>query len=192
MIYLELFLGFLIVGCFSFGGAYGAIPLIKDVVLSYGWASDEMFTYFVAVSESTPGPIMVNLATYIGSSQGGFWGAIIATLAVVMPSFLIIVLIVTVLKKVLDYPFVQACLNAIGPCVIGIIFATGIAMIGENILPEWRKNLMGGVFLEVDFMALLIMAVLLLVSYVYKKKKKKPLPPIRLIMVAAVLGMIFY
>ncbi|MBR5127964.1 MAG: chromate transporter, partial [Roseburia sp.] len=67
MIYFELFLGFLIVGCLSFGGAYGAIPLIRDVVMSYGWVSEEMFAYFVAVSESTPGPIMVNLATYVGS-----------------------------------------------------------------------------------------------------------------------------
>ena len=99
MIYLELLLGFLIVGCFSFGGAYGAIPLIREVVLAYGWVSEEMFTYFVAVSESTPGPIMVNLATYVGSSQGGFLGALIATTAVVTPAFLIILLIVTILKK---------------------------------------------------------------------------------------------
>ena len=69
MIYLDLFLGFLKVGCFAFGGAYGAIPLIRDVVMSYGWLRDEMLTYMIAVSESTPGPIMVNLATYIGSNQ---------------------------------------------------------------------------------------------------------------------------
>ena len=88
MIYIELFLGFLKVGCFAFGGAYGAIPLIRDVVLTYGWIDEEMLTYMIAVSESTPGPIMVNLATYIGSNQAGFLGAVIATLAVVTPSFL--------------------------------------------------------------------------------------------------------
>lgn len=86
MIYLNLFLGFLRVGCFAFGGAYGAIPLIRDVVLSYGWLNEDTLTYMIAVSESTPGPIMVNLATYIGSSQGGLWGSIIATLAVILPS----------------------------------------------------------------------------------------------------------
>ena len=64
---LNLFLGFLKVGCFSFGGAYAAIPLIRDTVLSYGWLNDELLTYMIAVSESTPGPIMVNLATYIGA-----------------------------------------------------------------------------------------------------------------------------
>lgn len=73
MIYLDLFAGFLKVGCFAFGGAYGAIPLIRDVVMSYGWLNDDMLTYMIAVSESTPGPIMVNLATYVGSSQGASW-----------------------------------------------------------------------------------------------------------------------
>ena len=88
MSYLNLFLGFLKVGCFAFGGAYGAIPLIRDVVMSYGWLTDEALTYMIAVSESTPGPIMVNLATYVGSSQAGLMGAVIATSAVILSSFL--------------------------------------------------------------------------------------------------------
>ena len=82
MIYLELLWGFLKVGFFAFGGAYGAIPLIRDVILSYGWLSDDELTYMIAVSESTPGPIMVNLATYVGSSKAGLPGALLATLAV--------------------------------------------------------------------------------------------------------------
>ena len=97
MILLELFIGFLKVGCFAFGGAYGAIPLIRDVVLSYGWLDDEMLTYMIAVSESTPGPIMVNLATYVGSSQDGVLGSLVATLAVVLPSFIIILLVTALL-----------------------------------------------------------------------------------------------
>ena len=102
MIYLDLFLGFLKVGCFAFGGAYGAIPLIRDVVMSYGWLSDEMLTYMIAVSESTPGPIMVNLATYIGSRQACFLGAVIATVAVVLPSFLVNELLTSILKTPLE------------------------------------------------------------------------------------------
>jgi chromate transporter len=82
MIYLDLLLGFLRVGCFAFGGAYGAIPLIREVVLSYGWISEEALANMIAVSESTPGPIMVNMATYIGSTAGGFAGALVATTAV--------------------------------------------------------------------------------------------------------------
>ena len=77
MIYLELLAGFLKVGCFAFGGAYGAIPLIRDIVLSYGWLNDEMLTYMIAVSESTPGPMMVNLATYVGSEKAGILGSLI-------------------------------------------------------------------------------------------------------------------
>ena len=98
MIYWDLFFGFLRVGCFAFGGAYGAIPLIREVALSYGWLDDEAISYMIAVSESTPGPIMINLATYVGSSQAGLWGAVLATLAVVLPSFLIILLAMAVLK----------------------------------------------------------------------------------------------
>ena len=101
MIYLELLIGFLKVGFFAFGGAYGAIPLIRDVVLSYEWISDEMLTYMIAVSESTPGPIMINLATYVGSSQAGLLGALIATSAVILPSFVIILVIMVLLKKIL-------------------------------------------------------------------------------------------
>ena len=107
MIYLDLFLGFLKVGCFAFGGAYGAIPLIRDVVLSYGWFTDETLTYMIAVSESTPGPIMVNLATYVGSSQAGFVGAFIATVSVVLPSFLIILVITAVLKTILKNKYIK-------------------------------------------------------------------------------------
>ena len=90
MIYLELILGFLEVGCFSFGGAYAAIPLIRDVVLKYGWMEEETLLYFIGVCESTPGPIMINLATYVGSSQAGILGALLATTMVVLPAFLII------------------------------------------------------------------------------------------------------
>ena len=132
MIYFDLFIGFLKVGLFAFGGAYGAIPLIRDVVLSYDWIEDEMLTYMIAVSESTPGPIMVNLATYVGSSQAGFRGALIATTAVVLPSFIIILLIMVLLKKLLKNPYVQAVLRGLKPCIIGIILATGIFMILQH------------------------------------------------------------
>jgi len=185
MIYLELLLGFLLVGCFSFGGAYGAIPLIKEVVMAYGWVSEDMFAYFVAVSESTPGPIMVNLATYVGSSQGGLLGAVIATTAVVTPAFLIILLIVTILKKALNNPYVQAVLKGIEPCIIGIIFATGVTMMIENLVPDFKN-------FSVDIVAVIITAVLLAVSVVYKKIRKKPFSPIMLILTAAVLGIFLY
>ena len=121
MICLSLFLGFLKVGLFAFGGAYGAIPLIRDVVLSYGWLDGEMLAYMIAVSESTPGPIMVNLATYVGSSQAGLPGAVIATSVVVLPSFIIILLITALMKTALKNPYVQAVLRGLKPYIAGII-----------------------------------------------------------------------
>ena len=185
MIYLELFLGFLKVGCFAFGGAYGAIPLIRDVVLSYGWLSDEMLTYMIAVSESTPGPIMVNLATYIGSSQAGFAGALLATTAVVLPSFVIILLVTALLKTALKNKYVQAVLRGLKPCVIGIVLATGAAMVLGNCL--------GTVFApSVNLQAVIITAVLLAAMAGCKFLAKKKLSPILLIVLSAVAGMVVY
>ena len=185
MIYLDLFLGFLKVGCFAFGGAYGAIPLIRDVVMSYGWLSDEMLTYMIAVSESTPGPIMVNLATYIGSSQAGFLGAVIATLAVVLPSFLIILSVTALLKTALKNKYVQAVLRGLKPCVIGIVLATGIYMM--------MGNCFGTLFaIKVNVRSLIITVLLFASMFGYKYFAKKKLSPILLIVISAIAGIIVY
>lgn len=192
MIYLELFLGFLKVGCFAFGGAYGAIPLIRDVVLSYGWLSDETLTYMIAVSESTPGPIMVNLATYVGSSQAGFWGAVLATTAVVLPAFLIILLVAALLKNVIKNKYVQAVLRGLKPCVIGIVLATGIYMVIDNCFLDNADTNAANVWSNVDFRAVAITLLLFGVMFVYRKLRKKKLSPILLILISAVLGMAAY
>jgi len=146
-----------------------------------------MFAYFVAVSESTPGPIMVNLATYVGSSQGGFLGAVVATTAVVAPSFLIILLVVAVLKNVLKNPYVKACLEGIKPCVIGIIFATGISMIVKNMVPAATMQ-----EINVDVTAVAITMILIAISTIGQKRSKKPVTPIQMILLAAVFGMLLY
>lgn len=185
MIYLDLFLGFLKVGCFAFGGAYGAIPLIRDVVMSYGWLSDEMLTYMIAVSESTPGPIMVNLATYIGSSQAGFWGAVAATLAVVLPSFLIILLVMALLKTSLKNKYVQAVLRGLKPCVTGIVLGTGIYMVFSNCFGKVSA-------VSMNIPAIIVTVLLVAIMFIYKKVAGKKLSPIMLIITAAFLGMGIY
>ena len=185
MIYFDLLIGFLKVGLFSFGGAYGAIPLIRDVVLSYGWIGDETLTYMIAVSESTPGPIMVNLATYVGSSQAGFPGALIATAAVVLPSFIIILLIMALLKKALKNPYVQAVLRGLKPCMVGIILATGVFMI--------LQHLGGGAGeFSVDATALIITLALAGVYFGSRKVLKKGISPIGLICLSAIAGVVAY
>ena len=177
MILLDLFLGFFKVSCFTFGGAYGAIPLIRDAVHSYGWLTDDELSYMIAVSESTPGPIMVNLATYIGADQAGFPGAIIATLAVVLPAYLVILLVTTVLKNTIRNPYVQAVLRGLKPCVVGIVMATGLSMC-LTAAPD-PKNAF-------------LLAVLVAAMWGYKKVAKKKLSPIGLIILSAVLGMVIF
>lgn len=185
MIYWDLFLGFLKVGCFTFGGAYSAIPLIRDVVRSYGWLSDETLTYMIAVSESTPGPIIVNLATYVGNSQAGFWGAVLATLAVVLPSFFVILLIMGVLKNTLKNKYVQAILRGLKPCIIGIILATGIYMTRHHCVPMTANTF-------VDISALCVAVVLITAAFLYKRLRRKKLSPIALIVLSAILGILLY
>jgi len=184
MMYLHLFLGFLHVGCFAFGGAYGAIPLIRDVVLSYHWLSEETLTYMIAVSESTPGSIMINLATYVGSSQAGLFGALIATFAVVLPSFIIILLVMIALKSLLKHPYVQAILYGLKPCIIGIILATGVFMILNNAFH---------IASEVSFEGKAAILTLILGGVmVYSNSVKKKVSPIMLIVISAMLGIVIY
>jgi len=184
VILLELFIGFLKVGCFAFGGAYGAIPLIRDVVLSYGWLDDEMLTYMIAVSESTPGPIMVNLATYVGSSQAGLPGSLAATFAVVLPSFLIILLVTALLKTALKDPYIQAVLRGLKPCMIGIILATGVCMIIRN-----------GIVIQDSSLMIRPLVLTLALGAVYfgaRRVKKGGISPILLICLSAAAGIAAY
>ena len=176
MIFLELLLGFLRVGLFTFGGGYAAIPLIREVVLSYGWLPEDTLTYMIAVSESTPGPIMVNMATYIGSSQAGILGAAVATAAVVLPSFCIILLIATLLGSILKNPYAQAVLRGLKPCVVGIVIATGIRMTLEGA----RTNI------RTVVLTLVLAGVMVLYKHLFKKK----MPPTWFILFSAVIGII--
>ncbi len=185
MIFLNLLTGFLKVGLFAFGGGYAAVPLIRDVVLSYGWIDQEMLTNMIAVSESTPGPIMINLATYVGSSQAGILGALIATLAVILPSFFIVLIIVMMEKRLLKNPCIQAVLSGLKPCIIGIIGATGTYMILQHLFSSFP----GGTF---DCTAAAITAGLAVLYFGARKITKKGLSPIALIGIAALAGVLVY
>lgn len=185
MIYSSLFLEFLKIGAFAFGGAYGAIPLIKESVISNNWMNEQMFSNVVAISESTPGPIMVNIATYVGNTQGGFWGALIATIGVVLPSFLIILFVTIFLRSWLKKQKIQAALKGIKPCLIGMILATGIFMIFTAVLGKPQN-------INFDLKALLILILLIIILLSYKYIRKKDFSPIKLIIFSAFLGIFFY
>ena len=184
MIFLDLLIGFMEVGLFSFGGAYAAIQLIRDLVLAHGWMDDEMLSYMIAVSESTPGPIMVNLATYIGSNKGGLLGAVIATTAVMLPAFFIIIFILVLAKSLIKNSYLRATLRGLKPCVIGVILATGVYMILGNCYIMTKSS--------VDLTAVLVTCVLALIYFGSRKVIKKGLSPIGLICLAAVVGLSVY
>lgn len=180
--FLKLFLTFLEIGAVSFGGGYGMISLIREKVLLNGWLSEAEFLSFIAVSESTPGPLAVNMATFIGASQGGVLGALCATLGVVLPSFFIILLIAALIHDLLKYAGVEAFLSGVRPCVVALILSTaftmglstllGISTAAETPSPAWR--------------GIGILAILAIIPM-----GKAP-SPIGMILLSAVLGALLY
>ena len=188
MIYLELFLTFLQIGAVAFGGGYGMISLIREKVLGYGWLAEEDLLNMIAVSESTPGPIAVNMATFVGSSQGGVLGSFLATLGVVLPSFIIILLIAMVLRNLLQYRGMQAFLAGVRPCVVGLILATAVTMMLSTLLGF--STVHGG--FDIDLRAILIFVILLSLAAILKKWLGKKPSPILMILISAVLGAVFY
>ena len=188
MIYLKLFLTFLKIGAVSFGGGYGMIPLMREEVLGNGWLTEDTFINFIAVSESTPGPIAVNMATFIGSSQGGILGAFLATLGVVLPAFIIILLVSAVFKKLLKFAGVQATLGGIRPAVVGLIMATAVTMFISTI---FNITTIGDKFVF-DYKGLIIFALIAILYFVLLKVKNKKLSPILIILISAGLGLIMY
>ena len=169
MIYVQLFLNFLMIGALSFGGGYGMISLVRETVLSHGWLTESDFLSFIAVSESTPGPLAVNMATFIGSSQGGLLGAFFATLGVVLPSFVIILLIAAVLQNLMKYAGVEAFLSGVRPCVVAMILATALTMALSTLAGFTTVG--GGV--SVSARSAAVFALLWTVHFAYKKVIKK-------------------
>ena len=185
---IKLFLTFLKIGVVSFGGGYGMIALMREDCLQNGWLSEEELLNFIGIAESTPGPIAVNMATFVGASQYGILGAICATIGVVLPSFVIILLVASMLTYLLKYGAVKATLGSIRPAIAGMILGTAITMflsvvIGIGAVSESP---------DVDISALMILALLFGVSYGYSKWKKKNISPVILILISAVFGILFY
>ena len=188
MIYLKLFLTFLKIGAVSFGGGYGMISLIRDDCLANAWLTEGELLNFIAVAESTPGPIAVNMATFVGSSQGGILGAFLATLGVVLPSFVIILLIASVFTRLLKYAGVKATIGGIRPAIIALILGTAATMLLSLVFGI--KSI--GSELAFDFKSAIVLTVVFLISFGYSKWKKKQLSPILLILISGALGIVLW
>ena len=188
MIYIQLFLTFFEIGLFTFGGGYAMISLIREKALALGWMTEEELLNMIAVSESTPGPIAVNMATFVGSAQGGILGSLVATLGVVLPSFIIILLVCAVMRNFLKYKGVQAFLRGVRPCVVALILATAVTMAGSTLV---GFTTLGNGFTP-DVRGMVILVVLISIARVFKKGKKKKPSPILMILISAGLGMLLY
>ena len=188
MIYLKLFLIFFEIGAVSFGGGYGMVSLIREAVLSNGWMSESEFLNFIAVSESTPGPMAVNMATFIGASQCGMLGSFIATLGVVLPAFIIILIIAAAFESLLKYAGVKAVLSGIRPCVVAMILSAAVTMALSSLFGI--INAQSG--FSADVWAIVILIILAVINLIFSQSKNKKLSPIMIIVISAILGIVFY
>ena len=121
MIFLELFWVFFLIGAFTFGGGYAMIAMIQQQVVSRGWMDMEGVVDFIAIAESTPGPIAVNMATFVGAEMGGVLGSVCATLGVVLPSFIVILIVVRCYQAFQKSKVVQGIMSGLKPAVVGLI-----------------------------------------------------------------------
>lgn len=128
MIFLELFLTFFQIGLFTFGGGYAMLPLIQQEVAAKGWLAMDQLVNFVAIAESTPGPFAINISTYVGMEVAGFFGAVCATLGVVLPSFIVILIVAKIYDAFRKNRIVAGCMQGLKPAVVGLIGASVVSM----------------------------------------------------------------
>ena len=189
MIYLQLFLTFLKVGAFAFGGGYAMLSLIGDSVLNYGWMTEEELLNFVGVETVIPGPIAVNMATYIGYEQGGFLGALLATIGVVLPSFIIILIVAACIKNLLKYPPVKTFIASMRPALGGLIVSVAVTM---ALTVFFGIDTISTISLSFDPRTLVVLAVVIAIPIIWKRIKKKEFSSILLVVISGVVGMLMF
>ena len=181
MIYFELFWTFFVIGAFTFGGGYAMLPLIQEQATAKGWVDPQSIIDFIAVSESTPGPFAVNMSTYVGSEVGGVFGAVCATLGVVLPSFVIILVVAKCYDKFKNSKVVQGCMTGLKPAVVGLI-AGAILTVAKTVF--FPAGLTLAVFTQLSFYVFLgLFGVMLVLAL-------KKVHPILIICISAVVGIV--
>jgi len=189
MIFLTLFLTFFKIGLFTFGGGYAMLPLIQEEVLRHGWIAEADLINFIAVSESTPGPFAINMATYVGSQVGGdagVWGSLLgsacATLGVVLPSFIVILIVARFYEKYKQSPIVRGCMTGLKPAVVGLIGAAVLSVAAEVLFPAGLSAAVltdPGLYVSVGIFALTVVLAF------------KKVHPIWLILLSAAIGILW-
>lgn len=189
MILLRLFWEFFKTGLFAVGGGMATLPFLQEMGASTGWFTAGQLADMVAVSESTPGPIGVNMATYVGFTTAGIGGAVIATLGLVMPSVIIILIIAALLKNFRNNRYVDAAFYGLRPASSGLITAALLSLIAIALLHVDLFRETGNLLDLVDLKSLILAAVLLVLTRWVKPTKK--LHPIVFILASAVIGAVF-
>ncbi|MBO5555626.1 MAG: chromate transporter [Oscillospiraceae bacterium] len=190
MLYLRLFFEFFKTGLFAVGGGMATLPFLYSMSDKTGWFSHAQLADMIAVSESTPGPIGVNMATYVGFATGGVPGALVATLGLVTPSVIIILLVARVLQAFRQNRYVDAAFYGLRPCSVGLIAAAGLLVVKIALL-DFDRYGQTGVLTDLFQIKNLLLAAVLLVLTRYVKKTKS-LHPIVFILGSALVGIVFH
>lgn len=200
VVYATLCYEYFKVGLFTIGGGYAMLPMVKQIVLEHDWISQTQLTNFIAVSEATPGPFAINLATFVGLEVGkstvlGIWGGVLgaalATLSVVLPSLIIIIIVTRVVDKFKTNRYVQGALVGIRPIVVGLIGSALISIALTVILPGVTLSSLSTSSVEsFNYVSLMLFPVFFGVSRI--KIKGKKLHPILLILFSAVVGIVLF
>ena len=177
MIFLQLFWTFFKIGLFTIGGGHAMIPLIMEEIVANGWLAQEVLLDFIAISESTPGPFAVNIATYVGQQMAGVGGAIVCTLGVVLPSLIIIIAIAKFFTRYMNRPAVKEVFDSVA-VTVGILVLFGMNSVFDT------------ASFKPDYIAIGLFLALLALSFVRIRKKR--LPPIAIIIISAVGGILLY
>ena len=182
MIYLQLFYTFFKIGLFGFGGGYAMLSMIQgEVVTRYDWVSTQEFTDIVAISQSTPGPIGINAATYVGfTATGSIWGSVIATFAVVLPSFILMLTISKFFLKYQKHPAVEAVFSGLRPAVVGLLASAALVLMNVENFGSPTE----------DTYTFVISIIIFLIAFIGTRKYKAN--PILMIIACGIAGLLLY
>ena len=189
MLYLRLFYEFFKTGLFAVGGGMATLPFMYDISDKTGWFTHAQLADMIAVSESTPGPIGVNMATYVGFTAGGIPGAIVATLGIITPSVIVILIIARILKSFRENKYVDSAFYGLRPCSMALIAAAGILVVKITLFDFDAFKLSGSIAQLFNLKAWILAAVLLVLTRWIKQTKK--LHPIIFILFSALAGVVF-
>lgn len=184
MIYLCLFYEFFKIGLFSLGGGLATIPFLSELGTKYGWYTEKELTHMIAISESTPGPIGINMATYVGYKTAGYLGAIVSTLSEVAPAIIIIIIISKILNHFSNNTFIKNMFKIIRPCTFGLIVSATLNIFFNSVILLNNYKETGKILSIFEPKVILIFIVI----YIFNKKTKYH--PIVYIVISALLGII--